>query len=85
MTAKVGHCRFRVSTICACWLILAISGGILGAVSTYTFLYALGMTTEQLSIRSLVMLPGSFVAVPVELLNAISDDAPHTHPRIHAV
>jgi putative nucleotidyltransferase with HDIG domain len=27
----------------------------------------------------------AFVAVPVELLNAISDDAPHTHPRIHAV
>jgi putative nucleotidyltransferase with HDIG domain len=27
----------------------------------------------------------AFVAVPVELLNAISDEAPHTHPRIHAV
>jgi putative nucleotidyltransferase with HDIG domain len=27
----------------------------------------------------------AFVAVPVELLDAISDDAPHTHPRIHAV
>jgi putative nucleotidyltransferase with HDIG domain len=27
----------------------------------------------------------AFVAVPVERLNAISDDAPHTHPRIHAV
>ncbi|MDQ2915077.1 MAG: HD domain-containing protein [Chloroflexota bacterium] len=27
----------------------------------------------------------AFVAVPVERLTAISDDAPHTHPRIHAV
>ena len=27
----------------------------------------------------------AFVAVPVDLLTAISDDAPHTHPRIHAV
>jgi putative nucleotidyltransferase with HDIG domain len=27
----------------------------------------------------------AFVAVPVELLNAISEDAPHTHPRIQAV
>lgn len=27
----------------------------------------------------------AFVAVPVALLNAISDDAPHTHPRIQAV
>jgi putative nucleotidyltransferase with HDIG domain len=27
----------------------------------------------------------AFVGVSVELLNAIADDAPHTHPRIHAV
>jgi Na+/melibiose symporter-like transporter len=52
-------------SICVCWLILAVSGGILGVVSTYTFLYALGMNTEQLSIRSLMILPGSFLAVPI--------------------
>jgi hypothetical protein len=27
----------------------------------------------------------AFVAVPVEGLVAIADDAPHTHPRAHAV
>jgi HD-GYP domain-containing protein (c-di-GMP phosphodiesterase class II) len=27
----------------------------------------------------------AFVGVPVERLDAIADDAPHTHPRIHAV
>jgi putative nucleotidyltransferase with HDIG domain len=27
----------------------------------------------------------AFVGVPVERLNKIADDAPHTHPRIHAV
>jgi putative nucleotidyltransferase with HDIG domain len=27
----------------------------------------------------------AFVRVPVERLDAIADDAPHTHPRIHAV
>jgi Na+/melibiose symporter-like transporter len=52
-------------SIYACWLILAISGGILAVVSTYTFLYALGLTTEQLSIRSFVTLPGAFVGVPL--------------------
>jgi hypothetical protein len=27
----------------------------------------------------------AFVHVPIERLDAIADDAPHTHPRVHAV
>lgn len=50
-------------SVCACWLVLYISGGVLFATSTFTLLYAFDLTTEQLAIRSLIVLPGAFLAV----------------------
>jgi Na+/melibiose symporter-like transporter len=49
--------------VCSCWLILAISGGVLGVMGTYAFIYAFEFSTEQMAIRSFVMLPGAFLAI----------------------
>lgn len=50
-------------SVCLCWLILAISGGVLTVTSTYAFIYAFHFTTEQIAIRSFVTLPGAFCAI----------------------
>jgi len=47
------------------WLILSISGGVIAVVSTYTLLYAFEFSTEQIAIRSLLVLPGAFVGLYV--------------------
>lgn len=49
--------------VCACWLVLATSGGVLAVVATYTLLYAFELTTEQLAFRAFVTLPGAFVGI----------------------
>jgi len=49
--------------VCLSWLILAISGGVIGVVSTYAFIYAFEFSTEQIAIRSFVTLPGAFLAI----------------------
>lgn len=50
-------------SVCACWLILAICGGLVTVVSTYTFIYAFEFSTEEIAIRGLIALPGAFLGV----------------------
>ena len=50
-------------SVCACWLILAICGGVVAVVSTYTFIYAFEFTTEEIAIRGLIALPGAFLGI----------------------
>ncbi len=52
-------------SVCASWLVLATSGGILGMVSTYTYVYAFEISTEQLTIQRFVTLPGILIAIPL--------------------
>ncbi|MEZ5560621.1 MAG: MFS transporter [Pseudomonadales bacterium] len=49
--------------VCLCWLILAISGGVIAVVSTYTFVYAFEFSTEQITLQQLVRIPGALLAV----------------------
>lgn len=50
-------------SVCACWLILAITGGVTAVVSTYTFVYAFDFSTEEIAIRGLIALPGAFLGI----------------------
>ena len=52
-------------SVCLCWLILAISGGVIEIVATYTFVYAFDFSTEQIAIRDIVRVPGVLVVVVV--------------------
>ena len=52
-------------SVCISWLVLATSFGILGMVSTYTYIYAFEVSTEQLTIQRFVTLPGILVAIPL--------------------
>ena len=52
-------------SVCASWLVLATSGGILAMVSTYTYVYAFEISTEQLTIQRFVTLPGILIAIPL--------------------
>ena len=52
-------------SVCVSWLVLATSFGILGMVSTYTYIYAFEISTEQLTIQRFVTLPGILVAIPL--------------------
>lgn len=52
-------------SVCASWLVLATSGGILGMVSTYTYIYAFEISTEQLTVQRFVTLPGILIAIPL--------------------
>ena len=54
-------------SVCASWLVLATSGGILGMVSTYTYIYAFEISTEQLTIQRFVTLPGILLAIPLSV------------------
>ena len=53
--------------VCVSWLVLATSFGILGMVSTYTYIYAFEISTEQLTIQRFVTLPGILVAIPLSV------------------
>ena len=46
-----------------CWLILAISGGVLGVAGTYAFVYGFEFTSEEIAFREWVKLPGALVCV----------------------
>ena len=52
-------------SVCAAWLVMMSSGGILAVVGTYTYLYCYELTTELLTIQRFVMLPGIFIAIPL--------------------
>ena len=52
-------------SVCAAWLVMLVSGGILGVVGTYAFVYGFDLTTDELAIRQLVVLPGMFIALPL--------------------
>lgn len=52
-------------SICACWFVLAVSGGILGVVGMYGMLYAFEFTTEELAIRAFLTVPGILLCVPL--------------------
>jgi len=54
-------------SVCLCWFVLAISGGILGVVGAYAMLYGFGFATEQLAIQRFVTLPGVLLSVPLAL------------------
>ncbi len=46
-----------------CWLILAISGGVLGVAGTYAFVYGFEFTSEEIAFREWVKLPGALICV----------------------
>ena len=46
-----------------CWLILAISGGVLGVAGTYAFVYGFEFTSEEIAFREWVKLPGALLCV----------------------
>lgn len=52
-------------SVCIAGLVMLVSGGIPGVVSTYTFIYGFDLSTEQLSIQRIVMIPGMFIALPL--------------------
>ena len=52
-------------SVCVAWLVMLVSGGILGVVATYTFVYGFELSTEELSIQRFVTLPGMLVALPL--------------------
>ncbi len=49
--------------VCLSWLILAISGGVIAVVATYTFIFAFEFSTEQMAARDVIRLPGIFLAL----------------------
>jgi Na+/melibiose symporter-like transporter len=49
--------------VTASWLILSICSGLLAVISTFAFIYAFELTTEQIAIRPIIALPGAFLAV----------------------
>ena len=46
-----------------CWLILAISGGVLGVAGTYAFVYGFEFTSEEIAFREWLKLPGALLCV----------------------
>lgn len=52
-------------SVCISWLVMATSGGILALVSTYTYVYAFEVSTEQLTLQRIVTLPGILIAIPL--------------------
>ena len=52
-------------SVCLCWLVLAVSGGVVSVAATYTFVYAFDFTTEQIALRDFVRLPGALLVVVV--------------------
>jgi Na+/melibiose symporter-like transporter len=52
-------------SICLCWFVLAVSGGVLGVLGTYGMLYGFQFSTEQLAVRQFVTLPGLLLCVPL--------------------
>jgi Na+/melibiose symporter-like transporter len=53
--------------VCFSWLTLTAAIGILGVVSTYTYLYGYTLSTEQLSLTGWAKIPGTLVALPLAI------------------
>ena len=51
--------------VCCCWLVLAVSGGVLGVMSTYAFIYAFEFSTEEIALRSFMTIPGAVLGIAV--------------------
>lgn len=54
-------------SVVLCWLVLAISGGVLEVVGTYGRLYGFAFTTEQLALLRFMTLPGILLCVPLSI------------------
>ncbi len=52
-------------SVCAAWLVMATSGGVLVVVSTYTYIYCYALPTETLTLQRFVAIPGILVALPL--------------------
>ena len=52
-------------SVCAAWLVMASSGGVLAIVGIYTYIYCYDLSTEALTIQRFVTLPGIFIAIPL--------------------
>ena len=52
-------------SICAAWLVMATSGGVLVVVSTYTYIFAYELSTEQITLQRFAILPGALIALPL--------------------
>jgi glycoside/pentoside/hexuronide:cation symporter, GPH family len=53
--------------VCLCWLVLAISGGVIQVVGTYARLYGFEFTTEQLAATRFITLPGILLSIPLAM------------------
>jgi Na+/melibiose symporter-like transporter len=51
--------------VCGSWLTLATALGILMVVVNYAYLYAYGLSTEQMSVLTFLKLPGILIALPL--------------------
>ncbi|MHC4225156.1 MAG: MFS transporter, partial [Planctomycetota bacterium] len=51
--------------VCVSWLTLATALGILMVVVNYAYLYAYGLSTEQMSVLTFLKLPGILIALPL--------------------
>lgn len=54
--------------VCVSWLTIAVGMGILGIVSTYTYIYAYELSTEDMAIAGFAKLPGIVIALPLTTL-----------------
>jgi Na+/melibiose symporter-like transporter len=52
-------------SVCASWMVQASSFGIIAVVSTYAYIYAFEISTEQLTVQRFAALPGLFIALPL--------------------
>ena len=60
-------CNRSYIAVCVSWLVISASIGILNVVSTYTYIYAFELSTEQLTIARFVSLPGILIVLPLSV------------------
>ncbi|SVA11623.1 uncharacterized protein METZ01_LOCUS64477 [marine metagenome] len=65
-------------SVCAGWLVIMSSGGVLAIVGTYTYIYAYELSTEIISYRGFTMVPGILIAVPLAAWLTRKLDKKHT-------
>ena len=54
-------------SVCAAWLVMATSGGVLAVVATYTYIYCYQLPTETLTLQRFVAIPGILIALPLAI------------------
>ena len=52
-------------SVCAAWLVMATSGGVLVVSATYTYIYCYELSTETLTLQRIVTIPGILIAIPL--------------------